>query len=66
MVSDKVADIEQTGASRLLSGDCGCLMYIGGALDYQKSPIPAQHIAEFVWGARSWLILLWWISQKLH
>lgn len=48
MVNDKVADIEQTGASRVLSGDCGCLMHIGGALDYRKSPIPAQHIAEFI------------------
>ena len=48
MVNDKVADIEQTGASRVLSGDCGCLIHIGGALEYRKSPIPAQHIAEFI------------------
>jgi len=48
MVSDKVADIEQTGASVVLSGDCGCLMHIGGALEYRKSPIPAKHIAEFI------------------
>ena len=48
MVNDKVADIEQTGASVVLSGDCGCLMHIGGALDYRKSPIPAKHIAEFI------------------
>ena len=48
MVNDKVADIEQTGASRVLSGDCGCLMHIGGALGYRHSPVPAQHIAEFI------------------
>lgn len=48
MVSDKVADIAQTGAARVLSGDCGCLMNIGGALEYRNLAIPAQHIAEFI------------------
>ncbi|HUM91546.1 MAG TPA: (Fe-S)-binding protein, partial [Candidatus Competibacter sp.] len=48
MVTDKVADIEQTGAALLLSGDCGCLMNIGGALKHRNSPIPAKHIAEFL------------------
>lgn len=48
MVRDKVEDIRQTGASLLLAGDCGCLMNIGGALEYQKLPIPTQHIAEFI------------------
>lgn len=50
MVADKVADIEQTGADVVLSGDCGCLMHIGGALNYRKSPILARHIAEFIRG----------------
>lgn len=48
MVADKVADIEQTGASLLLSGDCGCLMNIGGALKHRNSPIPTKHVAEFL------------------
>jgi L-lactate dehydrogenase complex protein LldE len=48
MVKDKTADIRQTGASRVLSGDCGCLLNIGGALEYQQQPIPTQHIAEFI------------------
>lgn len=48
MVSDKVTDIAQTGAARVLSGDCGCLMNIGGALEYRNLAIPAQHIAEFI------------------
>jgi len=48
MVADKVADIEQTGASLVLSGDCGCLMHIGGALEHRKIPIPVKHIAEFI------------------
>ena len=49
MVNDKVEYIRQTGATRVLSGDCGCLMNISGALDYQKIPITGQHLAEFIW-----------------
>ena len=49
MVADKVEDITQTGASRLLAGDCGCLMNINGAMEYQNSPIKGQHLAEFIW-----------------
>ena len=48
MVADKAADVAQTGAARLLSGDCGCLMNIGGALKHRQIPIPTQHIAEFL------------------
>jgi L-lactate dehydrogenase complex protein LldE len=48
MVGDKVADIEQTSAALLLSGDCGCLMNIGGALKHRNIPIPARHVAEFL------------------
>jgi L-lactate dehydrogenase complex protein LldE len=49
MVSDKIADIRQTAAARLLTGDCGCLMNISGAMEYQKIPIKGQHFAEFIW-----------------
>ena len=49
MVADKVEDIRQTGASRLLAGDCGCLMNISGAMEYENSPIKGQHLAEFIW-----------------
>ncbi len=49
MVVDKVADIRQTGAERLVAGDCGCLMNISGAMDYHKVPIQSQHLAEFIW-----------------
>lgn len=49
MVADKVADIRQTGATRLLAGDCGCLMNIGGTMEYQNIPIQGQHLAEFIW-----------------
>ncbi len=48
MVTDKAADVEQTGASVLLGGDCGCLMNIGGALKHRNSSIPVKHLAEFL------------------
>lgn len=48
MVRDKVADIQQTGADLLLSGDCGCLLNISGAMEYQNISIPARHVAEFI------------------
>lgn len=49
MVNDKVDYIRQTGAARVLSGDCGCLMNITGAMDYRSIPIRGQHLAEFIW-----------------
>lgn len=49
MVADKTADVSATHATELLSGDCGCLMNISGALDAQGLPIRGRHIAEFIW-----------------
>jgi L-lactate dehydrogenase complex protein LldE len=54
MVADKTAHIRATGATQLLSQDCGCLMNISGAFAYQaqhegKTAPKAQHIAEFLW-----------------
>lgn len=48
MVADKIASIEETGAQAVVSGDCGCLMNIGGALDKAGKPIRARHLAEFL------------------
>ena len=48
MVRDKVADVTATGAEELLSGDCGCLMNISGAMEKAGSPVRARHIAEFL------------------
>ena len=48
MVNDKVSDIVQTGAARVLSTDCGCLLNIAGAIGYRSLKIPAQHLAEFI------------------
>ena len=49
MVNDKVDYIKQSGATRVLSGDCGCLMNITGAMDYRNVPISGQHLADFIW-----------------
>lgn len=49
MVADKIVDIRRTGASRVISGDCGCLMNICGAMEKDKVPVRGQHIAEFIW-----------------
>ena len=48
MVGDKVADIEGTGAARVVSGDCGCLLNIGGALEAGAKAARGQHIAQFL------------------
>lgn len=48
MVGDKVADIENTGAKAVVSGDCGCLMNISGALEGGKKPVRGVHIAQFL------------------
>lgn len=49
MVNDKVDDIRHTGAVRVISGDCGCLMNIAGAAAHRGLPIESQHLAEFIW-----------------
>jgi L-lactate dehydrogenase complex protein LldE len=49
MVQDKIDDIRQTGAKKVISGDCGCLANIGGALKHQNIDIKDQHIADFIW-----------------
>jgi L-lactate dehydrogenase complex protein LldE len=49
MVADKIEDIQKTGAERVLSGDCGCLMNISGAMQHAGMPIKSQHLAEFIW-----------------
>lgn len=48
MVKDKVADVAATGAAEVLSGDCGCLLNISGAMAKAGTPVRARHIAEFL------------------
>jgi L-lactate dehydrogenase complex protein LldE len=49
MVKDKTDALRATGAQRVISQDCGCLMNIGGALEHRGSALTTQHIAEFLW-----------------
>ena len=49
MVTDKCTELHASGAERVISQDCGCLMNIGGAFDRRDDGIPTQHIAEFLW-----------------
>ncbi len=49
MVSDKIADIVNSGASLVLTNDCGCLMNITGAMDFSHVPVKGIHLAEFLW-----------------
>lgn len=48
MVQAKSEALNASGAQRVISQDCGCLMNIGGALDKQRTQLPTQHIAEFL------------------
>ena len=49
MVTDKVQALKDTGATAIVSADCGCMMNIGGkiAKDEPNMPRP-QHIASFL------------------
>lgn len=49
MVEDKCNNLVATGANRLVSGDCSCMMNIVGALEKRGDNLPGQHIATFLW-----------------
>jgi L-lactate dehydrogenase complex protein LldF len=49
MVQDKTAALRDSGAAVVVSQDCGCLMNIGGAFDYQGGGPRTLHIAQFLW-----------------
>ena len=50
MVSDKCADISETGAETVLAGDMGCLLNIAGKLKREGSSVEVRHIAEVLAG----------------
>lgn len=50
MVSNKTADIAETGADTLLAGDLGCLMNMAGRLRREGRAIRARHVAEVLAG----------------
>lgn len=49
MVTDKVDDILQTDAGHVISGDCGCLMNISGAMEKRRLDLTGLHLAQFLW-----------------
>ncbi len=49
MVAEKADAIIATGADLLISGDCGCLMNIGGHLEHCGDATQSRHIASFIW-----------------
>ena len=50
MVSEKTANIAETGAQMLLAGDLGCLMNMRGKLLRQGQDIKARHVVEVLAG----------------
>ena len=46
ILDDKLANIEQTGASTVVANDCGCLMHMRGAMHRAGSTVRPRHIAE--------------------
>ena len=46
IVSDKIADIQDTGAELLLAGDLGCLLNMAGKLKRNGAATQARHVAE--------------------
>ncbi len=49
MATDKADAVVATGAEALISGDCGCLLNIGGVLAKRGERVRPMHIAEFLW-----------------
>ena len=49
MVKDKIQNVTESGAALMLTGDCGCLMNITGAMEKMRAPVKGQHVAEFIW-----------------
>ncbi|MFZ5425470.1 MAG: (Fe-S)-binding protein [Thermodesulfobacteriota bacterium] len=48
MVRDKVEDIRASGASVVLTADCGCLLNITGAAARMGVPVRGLHLAQFL------------------
>lgn len=50
MASNKLEDIQNSGADTLLAGDLGCLLNIAGLASRQNRPITVRHVAEVLAG----------------
>ena len=49
MVGDKLDAVLATGASQLVSADCGCLLNILGHAAHRQAALTGQHVASFLW-----------------
>jgi L-lactate dehydrogenase complex protein LldE len=50
LASDKVRELEASGAAHLLAGDLGCLMHLAGKLHRAGSKVRVRHVAEVLAG----------------
>ena len=48
MLERKIANLETSGADRIVSCDLGCLMHIGGGLHRRGSKLRTQHLAQLL------------------
>lgn len=53
MLTDKVRNLEGSGASVCATGDSSCLLHIGGGLSRQRSRARIVHLAEVLAGTRT-------------
>ncbi|OZG71721.1 oxidoreductase [Hahella sp. CCB-MM4] len=49
MVQDKCDSLMATGAQQLVTGDCGCMMNITGAIEKRGDQLNGKHVASFIW-----------------
>ncbi|HHW64654.1 MAG TPA: (Fe-S)-binding protein [Rhodocyclaceae bacterium] len=48
MVMDKTAALRDSGASEVVSADCGCLLNINGCFEKQGDALRGEHLASFL------------------
>jgi L-lactate dehydrogenase complex protein LldE len=48
MLTEKLDNVQKTGASRLIAGDTGCIMHMEGGLRRRGSSVQVLHIAELL------------------
>ena len=49
IAGDKAVAVVETGAGRLLSADCGCLLNIRHTLEKRGDALPSEHLASFIY-----------------
>jgi L-lactate dehydrogenase complex protein LldE len=50
LATDKLRELEASGAAHLLAGDLGCLMHLAGKLHRAGSKVRVRHVAEVLAG----------------